>query len=66
MLVGLLLAVLAGLALAQDYKHYDDPNYVYQIVTRIQEPLMFKDKKTGNFTGYLMDLVGECINKNVK
>jgi len=57
MLVGLLLAVLAGLALAQDYKHYDDPNYVYQIVTRIQEPLMFKDKKTGNFTGYLMDLI---------
>ena len=59
MLVGLLLVVLHGLALAQDFNHYDDPNYVYQIVTRIQEPLMLKDKETGNFTGYLMELVGK-------
>ena len=57
---GLLLAALAGLALAQSY---DDPSYVHKIVTRVQEPLMIKDKKTGVYSGYIQELVRDLLIK---
>ena len=57
---GLLLAALAGLALAQNY---DDPSYVHKIVTRVQEPLMIKDKKTGVYSGYIQELVRDLLIK---
>lgn len=60
MLSGILLAALAGLALAQ---HYDDPNYVHKIVTRVQEPLLIKDKKSGVYSGYIQELVGNLSIK---